>query len=136
MNKEVRLRKRRDLLQGIDKRILQRAAQEIDAKGKLNARMVEVDAKTDWGTRTTELYYIEEQVSDGSWRGYSLEDVAGQGCLDVRRADRQNLEPALRWDLAGRLVRGGVFNEPRPAIEYVRDHVTFRCAGTMSGKVQ
>lgn len=136
MNRDERIKARQQKLQGIDAgSIMRKAAVEMDALAKHNARVIEVDAKHDYGTRTQEIFYIEERASDGSWRAYSLEDINGQGCLDVRRADRENLEPALRWDMAGKLVRGATFNEPRPAIEFVRDHVRFISAGTIQGKV-
>lgn len=135
MNRDQRIKARQQKIQGIDKRILQRAAQEIDAKGKLNARMVEVDAKTDWGTRTQDVYVIHERTSSGGWRAYSLEDICDQGTLDVSRPDRENLEPALRFQMAEKLVRGAVFNAPRDGLEYARDHVRFIVADTLTGKV-
>lgn len=139
MSREARIRARQEKLQGIDaRRLLQRAAAELDAKGRANARVVEVDSRQPrHDERPWEVYYLEERQSDGSWRAYSTEDVMDQGCLDVRRADRENLEPALRWDMAVKLVRGAAFNVARDSIEYVRDKCVFRSAGLIeAGKVK
>lgn len=138
MNREQRLNARREKLRGVDSRILRRAAAELDAVGKRNARIAEVDARSCVDVASQQdIYVIHEKRSDGSWRAYSVaEPVPGQGVLDVTRVDRENLEPALRWDLAIKLVRGAVFNEPRPAIECVRDQVAFRVSATMDEKVK
>jgi hypothetical protein len=135
--KAERIKARQKLLQGVDARPkLLAAAKEMASIAERNSRIAEVESqRTDYGTKTQEVWYMEERTSDG-WRAYSIEDMHGQGCLDVRRPDRENLEPALRWDLAGKLVRAAVFNEARPSIEYVRDHVTFKLAGTMDGKAR
>jgi hypothetical protein len=136
-SKAERIKARQKLLQGVDARPkLLAAAKEMAAIAERNSRIAEVESqRTDYGTKTADVYFLEERTSNG-WRAYSVEPIGDQGQLDVRRADRENLEPALRFQLAEKLTRGAVFNVPREALDYVRDHVRLLCAGRIEGKVK
>ena len=124
-------RTRHDLLVGVDAApIIRAAARELDAVGKQNARIAEVDGRAhDYAPRVQEVYYFERENADGSWTALGLSDIAQQGTLEVTRVERENLEPAMRWQLIQKLVRGGLFNAWEPAKEHVLNECTFRCAG-------
>lgn len=127
-------RTRHDLLKGIDVGPrLRAAAREMDALGKHNARIVEVDSRAHRYTDALEeVWFFERQESDGSWSAQSVDDIAGQGHLSVRRDLRENLEAALRMQLIAFLVRGGVYNEWDPARRFVCDQCVLRCAGRLA----
>ena len=122
---------RHDKLIGIDgARLLRRAAREMDVAGRINARIVEVDAQAHlYAPGIRDIYYLERQLPDGSWEAEGLEDIQGQGVLRVRRTLRENLLPALTLQMIGYLVRGGAFNAFEPAKRYVLDDCRFRSAG-------
>ena len=124
-------RTRHDLLVGVDAApVLRAAARELDAVGRKNARIAEVDARAhDYAPVTQEVWYFERQNADGSWTALGLSDIALQGTLEVTRVERENLEPAMRWQLIQKLVRGGVYNEWQPAKDYVIEQCVLRCAG-------
>jgi hypothetical protein len=126
--------KRQDRLVGIDGgRLLRRAAAEMDAIGKVNARIAEVDGRAHaYAPRVRDVFYLEHQLSSGAWEAVGLEDIADQGRLSVQRALRDNLLPALTLQMIEKLVRGGTFNGFEPAKEYVLNECSFRCAGRVA----
>jgi hypothetical protein len=127
-------RTRHSLLKGIDApRFLRAAAKEMDALGKMNARMVAVDGGAHvYSPGIVDLFYLDCQRSDGSWEARTLCDVGGQGALSVHRVIRENLLPAMTMQAIEYLVRGGRFNEFEPAKRFVLDECRFRHAGSVS----
>lgn len=126
-------RTRQKKLVGVDAgRLLRRAAQELDAVGKHNARIVEVDGAGEDELGMRDVFYIEERLVDGTWRARSIEDIEGQGVLDVRRDLQENLEPAMRVEMIGKLIRSGHFYEAEPARRYVCDRCVFRVAARVT----
>lgn len=126
-------RARSDLLVGIDgARFLRAAAREMDALGKQNARIAEVAAgQHEYAAPITDIYYLEKRTAAGLWIAETVEEIAQQGIVTVTRELQANLVPALTFDVAQRLVRGGIFNEWEPARRFVLDQVVFRCAGRL-----
>lgn len=127
-------RTRHDLLRGIDApRFLRAAAREMDQLGKVNARMVEVDSQRHvYAPHIEDIYYLDMQLEDGSWAAQSVDQIAGQGVLSVRRTLRENLLPALTMQAIEKLVRGAWFNEFEPAKRFVLDDCRFRYAGKVA----
>jgi hypothetical protein len=127
------MKRRQDKLIGIEgDKLLQRAAREMDALGKQNARIVEVDSQAHTYTPSkTDIFYIEKSHHDGSWSADGIADIAGQGALCVHRDLRDNLLPALTMQLIEKLVRGGVFHNPEDAKRHVLDDCRFVAADLM-----
>lgn len=128
------MRTRHDKLIGVDgAALLRRAAREMDVAGKINARIVEVEACNHiYAPGIRDIYYLERELPSGTWEAEGMEDIAGQGVLLVRRTLRDNLLPALTLQMIGYLIRGGAFNEFEPAKRYVLDDCRFRSAGKVS----
>ena len=126
-------RSRSDLLIGIDgARYLRAAAREMDELGRTNARIAEVKAgEHEYATPITDVYYMEKRNAAGNWTAETVEEIAQQGTVTVTRELQENLVPALMFEIAQRLVRGGVFNEWEPARRFVLDQVVLRCAGRL-----
>jgi hypothetical protein len=124
------MKTRQDRLVGIDgARLLRRAAIEMDLIGRRNARIAEVDAQAHtYEPSVRDVYYLERRLPSGLWEAEGVEDIAGQGVLSVWRELRENLEPAMRMQMVGMLVRGGVFNEFESAKDYVCKDCKFVCA--------
>lgn len=125
--------RRQDKLIGIEgDKLLQRAAREMDALGKKNARIVEVDSQAHTYTPAKlDVFYVEKAHTDGSWSADGIADIAGQGALCVHRDLRENLLPALTMQMIEKLVRGGIYNDFEPAKRYVLDECRFIAADLM-----
>lgn len=124
-------RTRQSLLHGIDaQRYLRAAAVELDALGKHNARVVEVDRRRHtYASARRDIYYLERENDDGSWSAESVDDINGLGHLSVRRDLRDNLIPALNYQLVTFLTQSGAFNAWEPAQRFVLDECRLLCAG-------
>lgn len=121
----------------IDRTTLVKAAQEIKRHADLNTRMREVDGEAPSYSGKQEVGCIEERLSNGAWRLYTVaEPVPGHGVVDVKRDLRENLLPALKVEYIRKLCRGGAFNDWTPAMRWVCDGLDFRVIETFAGKVQ
>ena len=129
-------RNKNPLLGKANSELLRKAAGEIRRVVEFDRRRHEVDSREHrYDERKREYACIEEKLSDGRWRLYTVEDICGQGTVDVVREDRENLMPAAKNELWRKMVRGGQFNEPAEAIDYVCEQCELWIADSFTGKV-
>lgn len=107
----------------LNRDILRGAASEMLAIGDYNARRKEVDGEHDYGVKD-EVACIADRMPDGRYRMYTVQEIGrGQGTITVVRDLKENLEPAMRWELILRFGRAGKWNTFEESKDYVLNKV-------------